>query len=51
MCRIYTYLSRWIKNKYKRYGSWKKAQRAMRDAVARRPKYFVHWAWVKPAVR
>jgi RNA-directed DNA polymerase len=49
--RINTYLLRWIMNKYKRLGSWKKAQRAMRDAVVRQPKYFAHWAWAKPAVR
>lgn len=49
--RISTYLLRWIMNKYKRHGSWKKAQRAMRDAVARQPRYFAHWVWVKPAVR
>jgi hypothetical protein len=24
---------------------------AMRDAVARQPKYFAHWTWAKPAVR
>ncbi|GAA3834792.1 group II intron reverse transcriptase/maturase [Streptomyces chiangmaiensis] len=49
--RINTYLLRWIMNKYKRLGTWKKAQRAMRDAVARQPRYFAHWAWAKPAVR
>ena len=40
---------RWIMNKYKRLRSWKKAVRAMRDAIARQPRYFVHWTWVKPA--
>jgi RNA-directed DNA polymerase len=49
--RINTYLLRWIMNKYKRLNTWKKAVQAMRDAVARQPQYFAHWAWVKPAVR
>jgi RNA-directed DNA polymerase len=49
--RINTYLLRWMMNKYKRLRTWKKAQRAMRDAVARQPKYFAHWIWMKPAVR
>ena len=49
--RINTYLLRWIMNKYKRLGNWKKASRAMRDAVARQPRYFAHWAWARPAVR
>ncbi|MFG1879513.1 group II intron maturase-specific domain-containing protein [Sphaerisporangium sp. NPDC049003] len=49
--RISTYLLRWIMNKYKRLSNWKKATRAMRDAVARHPRYFAHWALAKPAVR
>ncbi|GFH34898.1 group II intron maturase-specific domain-containing protein [Streptomyces pacificus] len=49
--RINTYLLRWIMNKYKRLRSWKKANGAMRNAVARQPRYFAHWAWAKPAVR
>jgi RNA-directed DNA polymerase len=49
--RINTYLLRWIMNKYKRLATWKKATQAMRDAIALRPRYFAHWAWVKPAAR
>jgi RNA-directed DNA polymerase len=49
--RINTYLLRWIMNKYKRLRTWKKAFQAMRDAIRRQPKYFAHWAWVKPASR
>jgi group II intron reverse transcriptase/maturase len=49
--RINTYLLRWIMNKYKTLGTWKKAIQAMRDAIALRPRYFAHWAWVKPAAR
>lgn len=44
--RINTYLLRWIMNKYKRLDSWKKARKAMREAVALRPRYFAHWIWV-----
>ena len=29
--------------------TWKKAIRAMAEAAAQRPRYFAHWAWVKPA--
>jgi RNA-directed DNA polymerase len=47
--RISTYLLRWIMNKYKRLRTWKKAARSMAAAAATRPRYFTHWAWVKPA--
>lgn len=49
--RISTYLLRWIRNKYKKLRTWKKATQAMARAAARRPQYFAHWAWVKPAAR
>ena len=49
--RINTYLLRWIMNKYRRLSTWKLATQAMRDAIVRNPRYFDHWAWVKPAVR
>jgi group II intron reverse transcriptase/maturase len=49
--RINTYLLRWIMKKYKKLRTWKKAIQSMRDAVQRRPRYFAHWAWVKPAIR
>jgi group II intron reverse transcriptase/maturase len=49
--RVNTYLLRWIMNKYKRLNTWKKATQMMRDAIARQPRYFAHWAWAKPAVR
>jgi RNA-directed DNA polymerase len=49
--RINTYLLRWIMNKYKKWRTWKKAARALTEAAARRPRYFAHWAWVKPATR
>jgi RNA-directed DNA polymerase len=49
--RINTYLLRWIMNKYKRLRTWKKALQALRDVIRRQPRYFAHWAWVKPASR
>jgi len=49
--RINTYMLRWIMNKYKKLRTWKKAIQSMRDAVATQPRYFAHWAWVKPATR
>ena len=48
--RINTYVLRWIMKKYRRLRTWKQAGRAMRDAVARQPRYFAHWVWVKPAL-
>ena len=44
------YVLRWIMKKYKNLRTWKQAGRAMRDAVARQPRYFAHWVWVKPAL-
>jgi RNA-directed DNA polymerase len=47
--RINAYLMRWLMNKYKRYRTWKKAIRAWTEAAETWPRYFAHWAWVKPA--
>jgi RNA-directed DNA polymerase len=49
--RINTYLLRWIMNKYKKLGTWKKATLSMSNAAASQPRYFAHWVWAKPAVR
>jgi hypothetical protein len=49
--RINTYLLRWVMNKYKSSGAGRKAIRLLSDAAANRPRYFAHWAWVKPAAR
>jgi group II intron reverse transcriptase/maturase len=49
--RINTYLLRWIMAKYRTLRSWKAALRAMRAAIRRQPRYFAHWAWVKPLDR
>jgi RNA-directed DNA polymerase len=46
--RINTYLLRWIMKKYKKHSTWKKAIRKLADAAAAKPRYFAHWAWVKP---
>jgi RNA-directed DNA polymerase len=48
--RINTYLLRWVMNKYKNRSTWKKATRTLMEAAERRPQYFAHWAWVKPAI-
>jgi hypothetical protein len=49
--RINTDLLRWIMNKYKKHRAWKKATRVLAEAAVTRPRYFAHWAWVKPAAR
>jgi RNA-directed DNA polymerase len=49
--RINTYLLRWLMAKYRRVRTWKNALQAMRAAIRRQPRYFAHWAWVKPEVR
>ena len=49
--RINTYLMRWVMNKYRKHSTWKKATRMLTEAAERRPRYFAHWAWVKPAAR
>lgn len=43
--RINAYLMRYIRKKYKRLRSRKKAQDAWNQAVKRRPRFFAHWAW------
>ena len=43
--RINAYLMRYIRKKYKRLRSRKKAQDAWNQAVQRRPRFFAHWAW------
>jgi len=47
--RINAYLMRWLMNKYKKHRTWKKAIRAWSDVAVAWPRYFAHWAWVKPA--
>ncbi|MFB7323870.1 group II intron reverse transcriptase/maturase [Streptomyces sp. NPDC093064] len=43
--RINAYLMRWMRKKFKRLRGRKKAQDAWNQAVARRPRFFAHWAW------
>jgi hypothetical protein len=43
--RINAYLMRWMRKKFKRLRGRKKAQTAWKQAVARRPGFFAHWAW------
>ena len=44
-------LLRWVMDKYKNRSTWKRATRRLMEAAGRRPQYFAHWAWVKPAAR
>jgi RNA-directed DNA polymerase len=52
LARINAYLVRWLREKFKRFQGHKAARAAWERAVANRPRYFAHWAWVKwaPAV-
>lgn len=52
LARINAYLMRWLRKKFKRLRGRKKAQEAWARAVATRPGFFAHWAWVTsvPAV-
>ena len=43
--RINTYLVRWLRNKYKRLRSFKKAKAAWQRVTSQYPKAFAHWAW------
>jgi len=44
--RINAYLMRWMRTKFKRLRGRKKAQAAWSQAIARRPRFFAHWAWI-----
>lgn len=49
--RINTYLLRWIMRKYKQHSTWKKAIKLLAAVAAQQPRYFAHWAWIRPATR
>lgn len=49
--RVNAYLMRWMRKKFKRLRGRKKAQTAWNQAVARRPRFFAHWAWTTHAPR
>jgi group II intron reverse transcriptase/maturase len=44
--RINTYLMRFLRNKFKRVRSFKKAKAGWQRIIARYPKTFAHWAWI-----
>ena len=43
--RINAYLLRWVRKKYRRLRSWKKALAWWRMVVRRAPRLFTHWRW------
>ncbi|GAA3419684.1 group II intron reverse transcriptase/maturase [Streptosporangium vulgare] len=49
--RINSYLLRWIRKKYRRLRTVKKALRAYKDAVRAYPAMFRHWRWTPHAWR
>ena len=49
--RINAYLMRWIRKKYRRLRTIKKALRAFQNAVRAYPAMFRHWRWVPHAWR
>jgi RNA-directed DNA polymerase len=46
LARINAYLVRWLREKFKRFQGRKAARAAWERAVANRPRFFAHWAWV-----
>jgi RNA-directed DNA polymerase len=46
LARINAYLVRWLREKFKRFQGRKAARTAWERAVANRPRFFAHWAWV-----
>lgn len=44
--RINAYLMRWIRKKYKRLRTFKKAHACWRRIIRQYPRAFAHWAWV-----
>jgi len=44
--RINTYLVRWLRKKFKRLRSFKKAKAAWQRVTRQYPNAFAHWAWV-----
>jgi group II intron reverse transcriptase/maturase len=47
LARINSYLLRWVRKKYKRLRSYKKAMVAWRRVTSQYPRLFAHWAWVR----
>jgi RNA-directed DNA polymerase len=44
--RINTYPVRWLRKKFKRLRSFKKAKAAWQRVTSQYPKVFAHWAWI-----
>ena len=44
--RINTYLMRFLRNKFKRVRSFKKAKAGWQRVISQYPKAFAHWAWI-----
>ena len=46
LARINAYVMRWIRNKYKRLRTTKKAKACWQRITSQHPRLFAHWAWV-----
>ena len=46
LSRINAYVMRWIRNKYKRLRTIKKAKACWQRITRQQPRLFAHWAWV-----
>ncbi|MEU5307084.1 group II intron reverse transcriptase/maturase [Streptomyces noursei] len=44
--RINAYLLRWVRRKYKRLRTFKKAHRCWKRVIRQYPRLFAHWAWM-----
>jgi group II intron reverse transcriptase/maturase len=44
--RINSYLVRWVRKKYKRLRTFKKAHAAWKRVISQYPAWFAHWKWV-----
>ena len=44
--RVNAYLMRWLRKKYKRLASKKKARACWERVTAQYPRLFAHWAWM-----
>jgi 3'-phosphoadenosine 5'-phosphosulfate (PAPS) 3'-phosphatase len=49
LMRINAYLVRWIRDKYERLRSRRKALACIRGIADRYPRMFAHWKWVTAA--
>ena len=51
LARINAYVMRWIRNKYKRLRTTKKAKACWQRITSQHPRLFAHWAWVHSSWR